>query len=272
MGQLDLNELAKKRSASFLLPLTSALSDKLQAVQPLVDRLDKVIKLMSENQSSAIQCCVEPQLYSVMAKMMQMDRNKMNEKNERAVYIGTPHVTTEDATKEDDEQMLREAINACDSRQLSESHMKLLGAAILATILAVSTACSCVALTPQEAYDGAQWVSRVLIVSKREEIVSDFEQFIIYTVHYITVFKNIKRKRHLCTEMRTPKETATCGVPFLEPGKEYLLAGSFDDSDEPTINNCLQILGPGNIPEWKGVPSEIKTKLKAGAFDSTLQR
>ncbi|VDM23587.1 unnamed protein product [Toxocara canis] len=154
----------------------------------------------------------------------------------------------------------------------SEQPMKLLGAAILATILAVSTACSCVALTPQEAYDGAQWVSRVLIVSKREEIVSDFEQFIIYTVHYITVFKNIKRKRHLCTEMRTPKETATCGVPFLEPGKEYLLAGSFDDSDEPTINNCLQILGPGNIPEWKGVPSEIKTKLKAGAFDSTLQR
>ncbi|VDM48860.1 unnamed protein product [Toxocara canis] len=106
MGEFDLDELAKKTAAR-LLPPTSALSDKLQAaVQPVVDRLDKLIKLMSGNQSPATNCWVGPQLYSVMAKMMQMDRNEIDEKNKRAVFIGIPHATTEDATKEEDEQML----------------------------------------------------------------------------------------------------------------------------------------------------------------------
>ncbi|VDM44658.1 unnamed protein product [Toxocara canis] len=124
MGEFDLDELAKEIAAKLLMPLTSALSDKLQvAVQPVVDRLDKLIKLLWEIQSSATQCWVEPQLYSVMAKMMQMDRNEMDEKNKRAVFIGIPHATTEDATNED-EQMLREVITACDSRKLSESYAK----------------------------------------------------------------------------------------------------------------------------------------------------
>ncbi|KHN88899.1 hypothetical protein Tcan_05243 [Toxocara canis] len=103
-------------------PLSSALSDKLQAaVQPVVGRLDKFIMPMSENQSPATQSWVEPQLHSVMAKTVHTDRNETEEKNKRAVFIGIPHATTEDDTKEEDEQMLREAIIACDSRHLSES-------------------------------------------------------------------------------------------------------------------------------------------------------
>ncbi|KHN82838.1 hypothetical protein Tcan_10089 [Toxocara canis] len=125
MGEFDLDELAKKIAARLLPPLASALSDKLQAaLQPVVGRVDKLIKLMSDNQSSATHCWFEPQLYSVMAKMMQMDRNEMDEKNKRVVFIGIPHATTKDVIKEEDEQMLREAITACDSRQLSESYAK----------------------------------------------------------------------------------------------------------------------------------------------------
>ncbi|VDM50089.1 unnamed protein product [Toxocara canis] len=46
----------------------------------------------------------------------------MDEKNKRAVIIGIPHATTEDANKQEYE--MREAINARQSRQLSESYAK----------------------------------------------------------------------------------------------------------------------------------------------------
>ncbi|KHN72976.1 hypothetical protein Tcan_10602 [Toxocara canis] len=51
---------------------TSAISDKLQvAVQPVVDRLDKLMELISTNQSPATQSWVQSQLYSGMTKVMQ---------------------------------------------------------------------------------------------------------------------------------------------------------------------------------------------------------
>uniref|UniRef100_A0A183U6A8 BAR domain-containing protein n=1 Tax=Toxocara canis TaxID=6265 RepID=A0A183U6A8_TOXCA len=126
MGEFDLDELAKKESASLFLPLTSALSDKLQAaVQPVVDSLDKLINPMSENQSPATHCWVEPQLYSIMAEMMQMGRNEMEEINERAVFIAILPATAEDATKEKDETMLREAISACDTQTIKPDQKDL---------------------------------------------------------------------------------------------------------------------------------------------------
>ncbi|VDM44816.1 unnamed protein product [Toxocara canis] len=49
--EIHTNELAKI-AASLLPPLTSALSEKLEAVvQPVVDRLDKLVELISKNQS-----------------------------------------------------------------------------------------------------------------------------------------------------------------------------------------------------------------------------
>ncbi|KHN76287.1 hypothetical protein Tcan_14673 [Toxocara canis] len=125
MAKIDFDELAEKIAARLLSPLTAALSDKLQAaVQPAVDQLDKLKMLMSGNHSPAAKSWVKPQLYSVMAKMMNMDRTEMDKKNKRAVFIGFPHATTESATKEEDEQMLREAIIACNSQQLSESYAR----------------------------------------------------------------------------------------------------------------------------------------------------
>ncbi|VDM50481.1 unnamed protein product [Toxocara canis] len=50
------------------------------------------------------------------------DRNELDEKNKRAVFIGIPHEATEKDTKEEDEKMLREAITACNNQQLSESY------------------------------------------------------------------------------------------------------------------------------------------------------
>ncbi|KHN72760.1 hypothetical protein Tcan_17791 [Toxocara canis] len=120
MVVINMDELADKLAAKLLPPLTSALSDKLlAAVQPVVDRLDKLITIMSEVQPSATQSWVEPQIYSVMTKMIRMDRNELDEKNKRAVFIGIPHETTEKGTKEEDEKMLREAITACNNQQLS---------------------------------------------------------------------------------------------------------------------------------------------------------
>ncbi|KHN81020.1 NAC-alpha domain-containing protein 1 [Toxocara canis] len=57
-----------------------------------------------------------------MTKMIHMDRNKLDEKNKRAVFIGIPHEATEKDTKEENEKMLREAITACSNQLLSESY------------------------------------------------------------------------------------------------------------------------------------------------------
>ncbi|KHN77242.1 hypothetical protein Tcan_10938 [Toxocara canis] len=77
---------------------------------------------MSEVQPPATQSWVEPQIYSVMTKMIHMDRIELDEKNKRTVFIGIPHEATEKGTKEEDEKMLREAITACNNKQLSESY------------------------------------------------------------------------------------------------------------------------------------------------------
>ncbi|VDM28212.1 unnamed protein product [Toxocara canis] len=113
-----MDELADKLAAKLL-------SDKLlAAVQPVMDRLDKPITIMSEVQPPATQSWVEPQIYAVMTKMIHMDRNELDEKNKRAVFIGIPHEATEKDTKEEDEKMLREAITACDNQELSKSYAK----------------------------------------------------------------------------------------------------------------------------------------------------
>ncbi|KHN85783.1 hypothetical protein Tcan_15536 [Toxocara canis] len=125
MVVIDVDDLADKLAANLLPQLTSALSDKLlAAVQPAVDRLNKFITIRPEVQVQppATQNWVEPQLHSVMTKMIHMDRNELDKKNKRAVVIGIPHEATEKDTKEDDEKMLREAITACNNRQLSESY------------------------------------------------------------------------------------------------------------------------------------------------------
>ncbi|VDM33020.1 unnamed protein product, partial [Toxocara canis] len=107
MIAINMDELADKLAAKLLPQLTSALSDKLlAAVQPVVDRLDKLISIMSEVQPPATQSWVEPQIYSVMTKMIHMDRNELDEKNKRA---------TEKDTKEEDEKLLREAITLSES-------------------------------------------------------------------------------------------------------------------------------------------------------------
>ncbi|KHN73743.1 Metalloproteinase inhibitor 2 [Toxocara canis] len=124
--------------------------------------------------------------------------------------------------------------------------------------------CSCVFRTPEEAYDDAQWVSRALVLSKRQQNMTDFVWRIIYTVRYITVFKNVKGSRPLCPQIWTAPDTAACGVPFLEPGKQYLLAGSFDDDSKPTINLCTPLIGPWNASDWENLPKQIKTKLGSG--------
>ncbi|VDM40409.1 unnamed protein product [Toxocara canis] len=124
MVVIDVDDLADKLAANLLPQLTSALSDKLlAAVQPAVDRLNKFITIRPEVQVQppATQNWVEPQLHSVMTKMIHMDRNELDKKNKRAVVIGIPHEATEKDTKED-EKMLREAITACNNRQLSESY------------------------------------------------------------------------------------------------------------------------------------------------------
>ncbi|KHN77404.1 hypothetical protein Tcan_04936 [Toxocara canis] len=54
--------------------------------------------------------------------MIHMDRNELDEKNKRAVFIRIPHEATEKDTNEEDEKMLREAITACDNQELSESY------------------------------------------------------------------------------------------------------------------------------------------------------
>ncbi|KHN77004.1 hypothetical protein Tcan_14892 [Toxocara canis] len=120
-----MDELASKIAVRLLPPLTSPLPEKLQAaMQSAVDRFDKLVQFVSKNQSSATQSRTKPQLHSVMAKLLQMDRNVVDEKNKQEVFIGILHATTEDATKQEDEQMLREAITACESRQLSDSYAK----------------------------------------------------------------------------------------------------------------------------------------------------
>ncbi|VDM40871.1 unnamed protein product [Toxocara canis] len=82
MVEIDLDELAKKIAARLLPPLTSALSNELQAaLQPVVDELDKLIELMATDQSLATESWIESLLYSVMSKEMQMDRNVLDEKN-----------------------------------------------------------------------------------------------------------------------------------------------------------------------------------------------
>ncbi|VDM51368.1 unnamed protein product [Toxocara canis] len=124
MAIINMDELADKLAAKLLPQLTSALSDKLlAAVQPVVDRLDKLITIMSEVQPPATQSWVEPQIYSVMTKMIHMDRNELDEKNKRAVFIGIPHEATEKDTKEH-QKMLREAITACNNQQLSQSYAR----------------------------------------------------------------------------------------------------------------------------------------------------
>ncbi|KHN71575.1 hypothetical protein Tcan_03757 [Toxocara canis] len=56
MIAINMDELADKLAAKLLPQLTSALSDKLlAAVQPVVDRLDKLISIMSEVQPPATQ-------------------------------------------------------------------------------------------------------------------------------------------------------------------------------------------------------------------------
>ncbi|VDM44102.1 unnamed protein product [Toxocara canis] len=88
-GRKNLQELAKSIAVSLLSSLTLALSDKLQAaVQTVVNRLDKLTELMSTNQSLTTQSWVESLLHAMMAKVMQIDINVMDEKNKRAVFIG----------------------------------------------------------------------------------------------------------------------------------------------------------------------------------------
>ncbi|VDM50227.1 unnamed protein product [Toxocara canis] len=71
---------------------------------------------MLEFQPPATQNWAEPQIYSVMTKMIHTDRNELDEKNKRAVFIGIPHEAAEKDTKEEDEKMLREAITACNNQ------------------------------------------------------------------------------------------------------------------------------------------------------------
>ncbi|VDM41078.1 unnamed protein product [Toxocara canis] len=80
----------------------------MMAMRPIIYRRDKLAEL---------------ELHSVTAKVMRTSRNELDE-NKGSVSIGIPQAKRQNAKKRENEQMLREAITACEGRQLSEPYAK----------------------------------------------------------------------------------------------------------------------------------------------------
>uniref|UniRef100_A0A1I8A6E0 NTR domain-containing protein n=1 Tax=Steinernema glaseri TaxID=37863 RepID=A0A1I8A6E0_9BILA len=140
-------------------------------------------------------------------------------------------------------------------------------------------ACKCRVQVPNVSYCQAHWVShaRILIRQTKQKLPDGSPRKglnnIKYSVKHVDTYKVPKELNGtLPTSVFTPSEAPACGL-FLDAGKEYLLAGRFEDGILMTVL-CGQILYDNpkqsefeNVLEWEQVPDTLRNRLKAGIFD-----
>ncbi|KAE9549429.1 hypothetical protein FO519_007362 [Halicephalobus sp. NKZ332] len=94
-----------------------------------------------------------------------------------------------------------------------------------------------------------------------------------YTVSFAKVYKSPKELNGtLPREIYTPSEPPACGL-LIEAGKEYLLAGRYENGIMTTVL-CGQILLDDstqskfeNVLEWNNVPNSLRNRLDIKAFE-----
>ncbi|KAL3120724.1 hypothetical protein niasHT_008016 [Heterodera trifolii] len=130
--------------------------------------------------------------------------------------------------------------------------------------------CSCAPTKFNESMCVAKWVSHVKVLQNTTTTNSHR----IFTVRHLEVFKSPNGTAHNDqmigkeSAVWTPIFTAACGVKELDTEKEYLLAGTVDNSGTMQINLCLfipiedgQPNAENGIVEWAKVPEGTKARM-----------
>ncbi|KAK0410800.1 hypothetical protein QR680_005328 [Steinernema hermaphroditum] len=150
---------------------------------------------------------------------------------------------------------------------------------LLALFVPSAESCKCRVQVPNVSYCQAHWVShaRILIRQTKQKMPDGSPRKglnnIKYSVKHIDTFKVPNELNGtLPTSVFTPSEAPACGL-FLDAGKEYLLAGRYEDGILMTVL-CGQILYDDpkqsefeNVLEWEQVPDTLQNRLKAGILD-----
>ncbi|KAI6190344.1 Proteinase inhibitor I35 domain containing protein [Aphelenchoides bicaudatus] len=141
----------------------------------------------------------------------------------------------------------------------------------LAPLLAVSFACSCLPTTQKRAFERANIVAHVTIVSKVNKTETSRE----YQIQYNETFKPKFPKNPrviipipLPGSITTAKDSAACGVSGIHVGKEYLISGQ-RQNNTVFVSLCSGISpnddqpssSPGAYP-WSQVTPELLQKLR----------
>ncbi|KAI6212699.1 hypothetical protein M3Y94_00058800 [Aphelenchoides besseyi] len=145
----------------------------------------------------------------------------------------------------------------------------LIPALVLVVFVAVGEACKCAPITQKQAWDQADFVGRMRIVSKATN-----GNVLTYTADYIDPIFKPANEVHIFVPVpiTTPASSAACGVDQLEIGKDYLIAGT-RNSSTIRISSCSGMppadnefsSPPGALP-WESVNAELKKKLESGKF------
>ncbi|KAI6185784.1 NTR domain-containing protein [Aphelenchoides besseyi] len=129
----------------------------------------------------------------------------------------------------------------------------LIPALFLVVFFVVGEACKCAPITQKQAWDQADFVGRMRIVSKTTD-----GNVLTYTADYVDPIFKPANEVHIFVPVpiSTPASSAACGVTQLEIGKDYLIAGM------PAVDNEFSS-PPGALP-WESVNTELKKKLESG--------
>ncbi|CAJ0600115.1 unnamed protein product [Cylicocyclus nassatus] len=121
--------------------------------------------------------------------------------------------------------------------------------------IATAEACSCLPhSTMQEAFCASDYVSRVKVISKKDEnTAKEYSPMndIIYNVEHIHIYKNASETKVLPKEVATAADIGTCGL-LLQNGEEYLLGGTVESDGHLHAHLC------GIALHWTEVSPEDK--------------
>ncbi|CAJ0607039.1 unnamed protein product [Cylicocyclus nassatus] len=135
---------------------------------------------------------------------------------------------------------------------------------ILFVCVTASLCCRCRLVPPKEAYCNADWVSLAKVTNSSIIKNDDALEQRQYTVKHSEVFKKPEECDSLSEKIYTSTQSASCGVE-LEIGKEYLLAGSYNDNKLHIIT-CGQLASSeeffGLIMERKDITEEFLKQIR----------
>uniref|UniRef100_A0A7E4VU65 NTR domain-containing protein n=1 Tax=Panagrellus redivivus TaxID=6233 RepID=A0A7E4VU65_PANRE len=119
--------------------------------------------------------------------------------------------------------------------------------------------------TQQGTYCNAAWITRSRI-NARNNLGTNIE----YIVSHQDVYKN--NTALIPNRIFTASSTAACGVPDLQVGQTYLLAGTLNGNTGAwQLQSCLYMpsndLQPGGSPPaWNNVPGDLQSRLNMQNF------